>query len=294
MERMNTPNIRTFDMKLVDDLFEMNGGYVLNFSDRTMGIFFLEELNVDIGDPAYLDNGTSKAKRLRCFLNKVDLATAITTLKALWKYREAVRQSLGRDDWVVNAEGQFLSLINRLEGKPDSTAAANPPPKPALDGRRILALKTKLIELSSMAAQPRGYAFEAWLKEAFDCFGLEAREPFRHRGEQIDGSFVLQGETYLVEAKWQSAPTGVADLHAFHGKLEQKAAWARGLFVSNSGFTPDGLAAFGRGKRVICMDGLDLFDALERQIPLNHVLERKVRRAAESGLPFERVRDLFA
>lgn len=294
MERMNRPNIRTFDMKLVDDLFEMNGGYVLNFSDRTMGIFFLEELNVDIDDPAYLDNGPSKAKRLRCFLNKVDLATAITTLKALWKYREAVRQSLGRDDWVVNAEGQFLSLINRLEGKPDSTAAANPPPKPALDTRRILALKTKLIELSSLPPHPRGYAFETWLKEAFDCFGLEAREPFRHRGEQIDGSFVLQGETYLVEAKWQSAPTGVADLHVFHGKLEQKAAWARGLFVSNSGFTPDGLAAFGRGRRVICMDGLDLFDALERQIPLNHVLERKVRRAAESGLPFERVRDLFA
>lgn len=100
--------------------------------------------------------------------------------------------------------------------------------------------------------------------------------------------------TYLVEAKWQSAQTPAADLHAFHGKLEQKAAWARGLFVSNSGFTPDGLAAFGRAKRVICMDGLDLFDALDRQIPLNHVLERKVRRAAESGLPFERVRDLFA
>lgn len=293
MQRMKTPNIRTFDMKLVDDLFEMNGGYVLDFSDRTMGIFFLEELNIDIDDPAYLDNGTSKAKRLRCFLNKVDLATAITTLKALWKYRESVRQAQGRDDWVINAEGQFLSLVNRLEGRPEGTAGANQPPKPALDGRRILALKTKLLELSALPPHPRGYAFEAWLKEAFDCFGLEAREPFRHRGEQIDGSFVLQGETYLVEAKWQSEQTGAADLHAFHGKVDQKAAWARGLFVSNSGFTADGLAAFGRGKRVICMDGLDLFDALDRQIPLNHVLERKVRRAAESGLPFERVRDLF-
>lgn len=167
-------------------------------------------------------------------------------------------------------------------------------PKPALDTRRILGLKTKLIEHSSLPPHPRGNAFETWLKEAFDCFGLEAREPFRHRGEQIDGSFVLQGETYLVEAKWQSAQTPAADLHAVHGKLEQKAAWARCLFVSNSGFTPDRLAAFGRAKRVICMDGLDLFDALDRGIQLNHVLERKVRRAAESGLPFERVRDLFA
>lgn len=46
---------------------------------------------------------------------------------------------------------------------------------------------------------------------------------------------MLQGETYLVEAKWQEAPTGVADLHTFHGKLEPTAAWTRGPFVSNSG-----------------------------------------------------------
>jgi restriction endonuclease Mrr len=104
---------------------------------------------------------------------------------------------------------------------------------------------------------------------------------------------VLQGETYLIEAKWQATPTGVADLHTFHGKLDQKAAWTRGLFVSNSGFTEDGLIAFGRGKRVICMDGLDLFDTLSRELPLNHVLESKVRRAAETGFPFARVRDLF-
>jgi hypothetical protein len=63
--------------------------------------------------------------------------------------------------------------------------------------------------------------------------------------------------------------------------------------VSNSGFTEDGLVAFGRAKRVICMDGLDLFDTLSRELPLNHVLDRKVRRAAETGLPFARVRDLF-
>jgi hypothetical protein len=63
--------------------------------------------------------------------------------------------------------------------------------------------------------------------------------------------------------------------------------------VSNSGFSEDGLVAFGRGKRVICMDGLDLYEMLYREIPLNQVLERKVRRGAETGMPFLRVRDLF-
>jgi len=54
------------------------------------------------------------------------------------------------------------------------------------------------------------------------------------------------------------------------------------------------LAAFGRGKRVVCMDGLDLFDALDRELPLNLAIDRKVRRAAETGVPFERIRDLFS
>ena len=116
------PNIRTLDMQLVDQLFEMNGGYVLDFSDRTMAIFFAEELNVDIDDPAYQDNGTSKAKRLRCYLNKVDLATAVKTLQALWEYREARRKDRGREEWVSNAEGRFLALLNKMQGKPGQEA----------------------------------------------------------------------------------------------------------------------------------------------------------------------------
>lgn len=288
------PNIRSLDMKLVDDLFEMGGGFVLDFSDRTMAAFFAEELNVDIYDPTYKDQGTSKAKRLRCYLNKADLAESVKTLKALWEYREVTRKDRGREEWVTNAEGRLLSLLNRMQGMPDQVAPQSESPKVTLDRPKILALKQRLIGISALEPQPRGYAFETWLRDIFNVFGLEAREPFRIRGEQIDGSFLLQGETYLMEAKWQSAPTGAADLHAFHGKLEQKAVWARGLFVSNSGFTEDGLAAFGRGKRMICMDGLDLFETLDRDLPLNHVLERKARRAAETGMPFERVRDIFA
>lgn len=286
------PNIRSIDMMFLDDLFEMGSGYVLNFSNPTFSRFFADELNVDIDDPVYAEHGGSKGKRLRCYLQKVDVLSVVKTLKALWEYREAIRQRDSKEETVENAQGRLLSLINRLEGKPDAQASWQAP-KAAYDRPKLLALRNDLIGFAQLAPQARGYAFETLLRELFNVFGLQAREPFRLKGEQIDGSFVLQGETYLVEAKWQDAPTGVADLHTFHGKLEQKAAWTRGLFVSNSGFTEDGLVAFGRGKRVVCMDGLDLFDTLSRELPLNHVLERKVRRAAETGLPFARVRDLF-
>jgi predicted protein tyrosine phosphatase len=286
------PNIRHIDMMFLDDLFEMSSGYVLDFSNPRFSQFFADELNVDIDDPAYAENGGSKGKRLRCYLQTVEIPTVVKTLRALWEHRQAIRRRDGRDETVENAEGRLLSLINRLEGKPDAQPVGCHP-KAAHDRPKLLALRKDLIGFGQLSPQARGYAFETFLRDLFNVFGLEAREPFRLKGEQIDGSFMLQGETYLVEAKWQDAPTGVADLHTFRGKLEQKAAWARGLFVSNSGFTEDGLAAFGRGKRVVCMDGLDLFDTLNRELPLNHVLERKVRRAAETGLPFARVRDLF-
>jgi len=286
-------NIRAIDILVLDDLFEMGGGYVLDFSDRTMAQFFAQELNVDINDALYKEQGSSKAKRLRCFLQKVDVATAVRALYVLWEYREAVRLRQGVEDAVNNARGQLLSLINRIEGKQGVAKPVSQPVVPAFDRPKVLALKNELVGLGRLSPQQRGYAFETILRDLFNAYGLEAREPFRLKGEQIDGSFVLQSEVYLVEAKWQAAQTGVADLHNFHGKLEQKAAWTRGLFVSNSGFTEDGLVAFGRGKRVICMDGYDLFETLNREIPLNHVLDRKVRRAAETGLPFARVRDLF-
>ncbi len=286
------PNLRTLDMLLVDDLFQPpeKPGYVLDFSDRTFAKFFAEELNVDIDDPVYAKNGTSKLKRLKCFLQTVDETPAIKTLNALWDYREAKRLRAQQQEIIPNAQGRLLQLIERLQS---GETEGGIKPKPATDRAKFAGLRSTLMDLADLAPNPRGYAFEKYLKQLFDAFGLEARSAFRLAGEQIDGSFLLGGETYLLEAKWQNEPCGVADLHTFHGKVEEKATWARGLFVSYSGFSDQGLQAFGRRKRIICLDGFDLAEALSRELPLNAVLERKVRHAAETGVAFARVRDLF-
>lgn len=94
------------------------------------------------------------------------------------------------------------------------------------------------------------------------------------KGEQIDGSFLLNNETYLVEAKWHSTKTGNADLHAFHGKLDQKISWARGVFISWAGFTKSGLDAWG-GKKVICVSGYDLVLMLKNNISFRMLMEEK-------------------
>jgi hypothetical protein len=266
---------------------------VLDFSDTSFSDFFASELKVNIADPKYAANGGSKGKRLRYFLQTCDDPTAVRALTALWEHRSEYLARSGGKDPVANAEPRYQGLINRLAGGASPQHPVASPQSVAADRQTIAKIKADLLQVTALAPHARGYAFEGFLKGLFDAFGLAAQEPFRLRGEQIDGSFQLGSEIYLLEAKWHGQPIGVAELHTFHGKIEQKAAWTRGLFVSSSGFTDDGLAAFGRGKRVICMDGLDLYEMLDREIPLTQVLERKVRRAAETGSPFIRVRDLF-
>jgi hypothetical protein len=293
-ERHAMARMSMMDKLFIEDLFDMGGGYMLDFSNRTFAEFFIDEIGVDINQEQYSAAGSSKANRLRCFLKLADDASGARAIKALWEYREFKRLAARRPEPVERAERRVADLIRTLGGAMRKVEPAAPKQAGvAVDKAQLGKLKEDLLGLHQLEAQARGYAFELFLRDLFNAFGLAAREAFRLRGEQIDGSCQLGHETYLLEAKWQNAKTGVADLHTFHGKLEQKASWTRGLFVSNSGFTEDGLAAFGRGKRLVCVDGLDLYDIMNREIPLGEALERKVRSAAETGHPFARIRDLF-
>ncbi|MFA5871586.1 MAG: TIGR02391 family protein [Parcubacteria group bacterium] len=58
-------NLTTNEKQLLEKLFQMGGGYVLNFSDRTMGEFFRDDVGIDIYNKKYMYGSGSKANRLR-------------------------------------------------------------------------------------------------------------------------------------------------------------------------------------------------------------------------------------
>ena len=128
-------------------------------------------------------------------------------------------------------------------------------------------------------------ANEQFLNQWFHQEGLSPRGPFRLTGEQIDGSFVIDSNTYLVEAKWQAQQTQEADLLVFRGKVEGKSTWSRGIFISHSGFTQESKIGFirGRSTNIIGMDGQDIYFILEGTMSLTEAIHRKARRAAETG-----------
>jgi hypothetical protein len=146
-------------------------------------------------------------------------------------------------------------------------------------------LRKSLLLLEKLPPQQKGFEFERFLNMLFDTFALQPRSSFRLQGEQIDGSIEFENHTYLIEARFQASPVGQADLLIFRGKVEGKATWSRGIFISISSFTEDGLAAFSRGRptNLITFSGQDLFFIIDGQMSLDQAIRLKARRAAETG-----------
>jgi hypothetical protein len=297
--------LTTNEKEILEELFQMRGGYVLNFSDRTFGEFFRNDMALNIFDPKYNYASGSKANRLRGFWRAADDSLASLSINNLLIYIDT-QIAIGKlhsgqfSDTLIQ---RARSIAARLSGASPDTAA-DPARKShlperaqaaAVDAAALGRLRDSLEELHTMPPQQRGFAFERFLNDQFEFFQLTPRRSFRLVGEQIDGSFQLGQDVYLVEAKWQNAPTGQSDLLSFSGKVEGKAQWSRGIFISYSGFSQDGLEAFARGKstRIVCMDGFDLHCVLTHGLNLAEVIASKVRRAGETNDSFVSVRDLF-
>ena len=70
-----------------DRIFHSGGGYVLDFSDRTMAEWFEETLDLDIFQQRFQIEGRSKGKTLRGFVEVAEPRLVAEVLRALWAYR---------------------------------------------------------------------------------------------------------------------------------------------------------------------------------------------------------------
>src|ERR1017187_8363284 len=68
--------LTTNEREILEELFQMRGGYVLNFSNRTFWEFFQNDMGLNIFDPKYNYASGSKANRLRGVWQVADESTA--------------------------------------------------------------------------------------------------------------------------------------------------------------------------------------------------------------------------
>lgn len=152
--------------------------------------------------------------------------------------------------------------------------------------QQLVILKTEFYALVSMSdRQAAGRALEKVLNGLFEQSDLSPREPFRVVGEQIDGSFDLDNEIYLVEAKWEQERLSEQPLMVFREKIQGKSNITRGAFIAINGCTEVALDAITRGKQpnFFLIDGYDLSCVLEGSISLKELLRIKIRCLAEEG-----------
>ncbi|MEO5349437.1 MAG: restriction endonuclease [Magnetococcus sp. YQC-3] len=198
---------------------------------------------------------------------------------------------------------KFLNSLEPSPSAPSSSKAdADHRPDPiqvisALNLRdRLSKLREKFYELySQQNRQQAGLDLEKLLGELFELYALEPGGSFRVPGEQIDGSFRLGDDIYLVEVKWLSQPVSEGDLLIFRGKVEGKYVGTRGIFIAINGFSDQARQSITQGKQpnFLLMDGDDLTVVLEGNCRLDDLLRAKVRYGSEKGRVFISARKLL-
>lgn len=292
--------------QLAQHLYDFLPGTPHPFADQTVSF---AGVAAEVGVAGFWAGGSKRPAIRRLLEGVLDSGTGrfsplmVKIVERGMTYRRSnpiTRQEIERlNELLRGLQFQIPELIDAgfLQSLPHQANKATPPPSSGgrPDAQSLSRLQAQLMQITNEDPQRRGYAFEGFLSDLFGAYDLAPRGSFRLQGEQIDGSFQVQRDTYLLEAKWQASLIGNADLLGFAGKVEGKAQWTRGLFVSYSGFSSDGLKAFtvGRPTRIICMDGLDLSHVLAGRLSLVEVIQSKERRASETNRAFVPVRELF-
>lgn len=264
-------------------LFNMSTGFVLDFTNRTFQEFVHSVMGIDI----YAEySGLSKAKILRAIIHDYDNVTVGKLLLELLRYMQVRNMVVDEDK---NTFRECVRIGNKLIGR---TVKVKTPTKSNAKGQLEKAIDydrylDRLRELADLPATPqaRGFAFEKYLYDLLEACGMEPRGSFRVVGEQIDGSFELHNQVYLLEAKWTNSAVDKSDLVVFNEKVLSKSGFTRGLHISFSGYTNGALTSFAHGRvvKTVLMTVAELATVLSQQRALANVLWRKVRALAEEG-----------
>ena len=87
-------NLSSLEKLKLEKFFEMSGGYVFDFSNRTFQEFIKDNCGIDIYNQKYEYESGSKANRLRAFWNKEpnhNVGKLICDLLDYWKAQKQIR-----------------------------------------------------------------------------------------------------------------------------------------------------------------------------------------------------------
>lgn len=284
-------NLSFIDKQLIEDVFGMSSGYVLDFTNRTFDEFMIEV----IGESIYSKyEYMSKARLLRRFIDDYPDAYVGKMIVLAVKYMHSRNLITPANQAKVD---ELLSFGQSKLGRKQNTKTRESSVSKASGTIKVdyQVLANDLLTLDAIKdAQKRGYEFEKYLNKLFSVFGLDPHASYRTDTDQIDGSFILNGNTILLEAKYRVAQLSKNDLILFENKVSRKSQFARGLFVSLSDFDENVVNYFkDRSSRIIALSVPEIYMMCNQEKDLRDVLNRKFRYLDEYGIIYRHLNLLF-
>ena len=236
----------------------------------------------------------SKANLLRRFIADYPDAYIGKMIVLAIKYMRSKNLVMQANEAKVN---ELLLFGQSKLGKSAKPKTSEPPIATSTQRNQIdyQTLANDLFKLDAIKeAQRRGYEFEKYLNRLFGVFGLDPHASYRTDTDQIDGIFILNGNTVLLEAKYRIASLSKNDLILFENKVARKSSFARGLFVSLSDFDENVVNYFkDRSSRIIAVSVPEIYMMCSDEKDLREVLTRKFRYLDEYGVIYKHISQLF-
>lgn len=250
-------NLSFSDKQLINSVFGMSTGYVADFSNSEFQDFMSDVVQYDIYEKY---PGLSKAKMFREFLKDESEAYVGKSIILLINYMNS--KGLISNNEEENSE-RLYELGKKFLGKIEVGSTNKIKNRYAQQTLTIDydSLNTSLLSLEKITIpQTRGYEFEKYLNKLFNSFGLDPRASYRTQFDQIDGSFILENNTILVEAKYKSKLIPKDELILFSNKIEQKSHFTRGIFITFSTVDKNAIDYFNdRSSRFIVLTVEELY-----------------------------------
>lgn len=213
-------SIKMLEREYFEKLFGMDSGYVLDFSNRTFGVFFRENARVDVYSDKYAANGDSKAKRLRAFMEiegDVVVGKVLFELLEFWRYKNAQP-----DAKEVTLAAKAKEVVERLLGR--SVLSKD-------SGQDFLSQNFGQISLQKISSVgPLADILEKRLAETIRC--LKAEAPLAvifHCGGILEG--LLLGVASANAQQFNQAPNSPKDRA---GKIKPFHEWTLAQFIDVS------------------------------------------------------------
>ncbi len=280
-------NLTFNEKQLIESVFGMSSGYLLDFTNREFEEFMKDVVQYNIYTKY---PGLSKAKMFREFLKDETepyVGKSIVMLLNHMKDNGMITEDIKKRTDRLYELGTKLLGKNQAQSK---SKQQNPVPENKLD-IDFDSLNTALLAIESISSpQAKGYAFEKYLNNLFKAFNLDPHASYRTGYDQIDGSFVLEGNTVLIEAKYRTNAIPKDDLILFSRKIETKSHFPKGLFITYSPVDSKAIDFFtDRSARIIVLTVEELFIMCQNKYSLPELLKAKFRTLDEKGIIYRHI-----